>query len=164
LWQGIQNKVIRTLGTDHCSFNYKGQKELGKADFSLIPNGAPGVETRMALIYTYGVLTGKINMNEMVALTSTNAAKLFGLFPKKGTIAVGSDADIILWDPSVESVIQAKGQMQKVDYTPYEGFMIRGGVKHVLLRGNWIVKASEIVQTLPIGNYQHRQPRGKMHE
>ena len=87
LWNGIKSGEIATIGTDHCSFNYKGQKEIGIEDFSKIPNGAPGVEHRMALIYTYGVLSGKISLKEMVALTSTNAAKLFGLFPQKGTIA-----------------------------------------------------------------------------
>ena len=122
LWKGISLGEIDTIGSDHCSFNYKGQKDIGIEDFTQIPNGAPGVEHRMGLIYTYGVLTGRISLNEMVAITSTNAAKLFGLFPQKGTIEVGSDADIVIWDPNFNSYINAKNQTQNVDYTPYEGF------------------------------------------
>ncbi|MDF2674296.1 MAG: dihydropyrimidinase [Clostridiales bacterium] len=158
LWKGLSQGEIDTIGTDHCSFNYKGQKDIGKDDFSKIPNGGPGVENRMGLIYTYGVLSGKINMNEMVALTSTNAAKIFGLFPEKGTIAVGSDADIVVWDPNESFTITAKIQTQKVDYNPYEGFKQQGRAIHVLLRGNKVIYNGELVEKEPIGKYLFRKP------
>lgn len=153
LWEGISSGEIITLGTDHCSFNYHGQKDHGIEDFSIIPNGAPGVEHRMVLLYTYGVLTGRISLNEMVALTSTNAAKLFGAFPQKGTIAVGSDADIVVWDPKFNSVITAKEQTQRVDYSPYEGFKQVGKAKDVFLRGKRIVNNGELIKDEPSGKY-----------
>jgi dihydropyrimidinase len=126
LWNGIKTGEIMTIGTDHCSFNFKGQKDMGRKDFSKIPNGAPGVEHRMGLLYTYGVVAGKITLNEMVALTSTNAAKLYGIFPQKGTIEVGSDADIVVWNPDFITTISAGKQTQRVDYTPYEDFELHG--------------------------------------
>ncbi|CAH2213747.1 dihydropyrimidinase [Tepidibacter aestuarii] len=157
LWNGIRNSYISTVGTDHCSFNYKGQKDIGINDFSKIPNGAPGVEHRLSLMYTYGVLTGKISINQMIALTSTNPAKIFGIFPEKGTVAVGSDADIVIWNPEPREIITAKNQIQKVDYTPYEGYEIKGKVQHVFLRGNHIVKDSKLVEKEAIGKYIHRK-------
>ncbi len=156
LWDGLRTEIINTIGTDHCSFNYHGQKDLGIDDFSQIPNGGPGVEHRMGLIYTYGVLQGKISLNQMVALTSTNAAKLFGLYPKKGTIAVGSDADIIVWDPNFTTKISALNQIQNVDYTPYEGFEQKGRVLHSFLRGNKVITGGKLILEKPIGQYQHR--------
>lgn len=158
LWEGLQSGEIITLGTDHCSFNFKGQKDIGIDDFSKIPNGAPGVENRMQLMYTYGVLTGKITINQMVALTSTNGAKLFGVFPEKGTIAVGSDADIMVLNPNYKSKITAETQIQKVDYNPYEGFDIRGKIEYVFLRGSKVVANSELVDKKPTGKYLSRRP------
>lgn len=157
LWKGISSGEIITIGSDHCSFNYKGQKDTGICDFTKIPNGAPGVENRVGLIYTYGVLTGRISLNEMVALTSTNAAKLFGLFPQKGTIAVGSDADIVVWDPDFHSAIRANNQTQNVDYTPYEGFNQQGRVQHEFLRGNKVVSNSELIETAIFGKFLYRK-------
>lgn len=157
LWEGLRSGEIITIGTDHCSFNYKGQKDIGIDDFSKIPNGAPGVEHRMGLMYTYGVLTGRLSLNEMVALTSTNAAKLFGIFPQKGTIAVGSDADIIIWDPNFSTTISAANQTQNVDYTSYEGFMQKGRAMHVFLRGKQVVSNSELIEMKPIGKYLNRK-------
>jgi len=157
LWYGIKSGEIETIGTDHCSFNYKNQKEIGLKDFSKIPNGAPGVEHRMALIYTYGVLSGRISLNKMVALTSTNAAKLFGVFPQKGTIAIGSDADIVVWDPSFATYISAEKQIQNVDYTPYEGFEQKGRVLYEFLRGNKVISGGELVIKKPIGKYLYRK-------
>src|SRR6202008_5156292 len=113
------------ISTDHCPFCMKEQKELGKNDFSLIPNGAPGVEHRMSLIYDGGVVENRISLNRFVELTSTAAAKIFGLFPKKGTIAVGSDADIVIFDPEREETISAfngKTHHMNIDYSAYEGF------------------------------------------
>lgn len=158
LWKALGFGEIDTIGTDHCSFNYRGQKEIGIDDFSKIPNGGPGVENRMGLIYTYGVQMGKISINDMVALTSTNAAKLFGLFPQKGTIAVGSDADLVVWDPSGSSIITADKQTQNVDYNPYEGFKQQGKALHVFLRGNKAVYNGELVEKEPIGKYLFRKP------
>ncbi|RMC96914.1 dihydropyrimidinase [Clostridium autoethanogenum] len=162
LWKGISSREIMTIGTDHCSFNYKGQKEIGIDDFSKIPNGAPGVEHRIGLMYTYGVLKNRISMNEMVALTSTNAAKIFGLFPQKGTIAVGSDADIVVWDPAFSKVISVKNQIQNVDYTPYEGFEQKGRVLHAFLRGNKVISNGKFIEDKPLGKYLYRktQPEG----
>lgn len=159
LWEGLSSGEIITIGTDHCSFNYKGQKEIGLDDFSKIPNGAPGVEHRMALMYTHGVCEGRIDLNQMVALTSTNAAKLFGLFPKKGTIAVGSDADLMIWDPSYEATIQAKTQTQQVDYTPYEGFKQKGRVLHGFLRGQHLIFNGVLIEDQPLGTYLVRKPQ-----
>ncbi len=158
LWSGLKNGAIDVVATDHCSFNYKGQKELGLSDFSKIPSGAPGVETRMGLLYTYGVMTGKLTINEFVALTSTNAAKLFGLFPRKGTIAPESDADLVVWDPQVSSTISVDTLHQKVDYTPYEGFSQTGQVKHVFLRGQHVVKDGLLQAERPNGIYLSRRP------
>ncbi|MBU3180847.1 dihydropyrimidinase [Clostridium psychrophilum] len=157
LWEGISSGEITTIGSDHCSFNYKGQKEIGFYDFTKIPNGAPGVENRMGLIYTYGVVSGKISLNEMVAITSTNAAKTFGIFPKKGTIAVGSDADIVVWDPNFKSYIIAKEQTQNVDYNPFEGFEQQGRVKYEFLRGNKVISNAELIEKKPIGKYVFRK-------
>lgn len=156
LWKALSNGEINTVGTDHCSFNYKDQKHLGINDFSKIPNGAPGVEHRMMLMYTYGVCAGKITLNEMVAITSTNAAKIFGLFPRKGTIAVGSDADLVVLDPNFTSTISAAKQTQRVDYTPYEGFQYKGRILHVFLRGNKVVSDSILCGKKTLGAFLHR--------
>jgi len=158
LWRGLKTGILDTIATDHCSFNYKGQKDLGLNDFSKIPSGAPGVETRMSLLYTYGVMTGKLTINEFVALTSTNAAKLFGLFPRKGTIAPGSDADLVVWDPRVSSTITVETLHQQVDYTPYEGFKQQGQAKQVFLRGKQIVKDGQLQVESPTGIYCSRKP------
>ncbi|EGW41527.1 dihydropyrimidinase [Desulfosporosinus sp. OT] len=158
LWSGLQTGVLDTVATDHCAFNYKGQKDLGLGDFSKIPSGAPGVETRMGLLYTYGVMTGKLTINEFVGLTSTKAAKLFGLFPRKGTIAPGSDADLVVWDPRVSSIITAKTLHQQVDYTPYEGLEQKGQVQHVFLRGKHVVKDGQLQEAGPTGIYLSRKP------
>ena len=117
-----------------------------------------GVETRLALIYTYGVMTGKLSLNELVALTSTNAAKLFGLFPRKGTIAPGSDADLVVWDPQASSTITVETLHQQVDYTPYEGFAQKGQALHVFLRGKQVVKDGQLQVTTPTGIYLSRKP------
>jgi dihydropyrimidinase len=156
LWKALSYGEINTIGTDHCSFNYKDQKHIGINDFTKIPNGAPGVEHRIMLMYTYGVLTGKITLNEMVALTSTNAAKIFGLLPRKGTIAVGSDADLVVLDPNFTSYISADKQTQRVDYTPYEGFQYKGKISQVFLRGNKVVANSMLCDKKALGIYLHR--------
>lgn len=156
LWAGLRGGSLATVGSDHCSFNLAGQKELGRDDFSRIPNGGPGVENRFGLLYAYGVTTGKIDIHKFVAITSTNTARIFGLYPRKGVIAPGSDADIVVWDPAVPSVISARTQKQRVDYNLYEGFHQVGQARHVFLRGRQIVKDG-ILSEKPSGSYIKRQ-------
>ena len=140
LWKGLRGNDLQVISTDHCPFCFKEQKELGRGDFSKIPNGGPGVENRMSLIYDGGVVQNRISLNRFVELTSTAAAKIFGLFPKKGTIAVGSDADIVIFDPNREQTIGAKTHHMRVDYNAYEGRTVRGVTETVLSRGNVIVE------------------------
>ncbi|HEX4947914.1 MAG TPA: dihydropyrimidinase [Blastocatellia bacterium] len=143
LWKGLRSDDLQVISTDHCPFCMKEQKELGRDDFSKIPNGGPGVENRMSLIYHHGVAQGRINLNRFVELTSTAAAKIFGLFPKKGTIAVGSDADIVIFDPNREQTISAATHHMRVDYSAYEGWTVTGVTEVVLSRGNVIVENGE---------------------
>ena len=140
LWKGLRGNDLQVISTDHCPFCFKEQKELGRSDFSKIPNGGPGVEHRMSLIYDGGVVQKWISLNRFVELTSTAAAKIFGLFPKKGTIAVGSDADIVIFDPNREQTISATTHHMRVDYSAYEGRKVRGVVEAVLSRGTTIVE------------------------
>ncbi|HSP16051.1 MAG TPA: dihydropyrimidinase [Thermoanaerobaculia bacterium] len=140
LWRGLQMNDLQVVSTDHCPFCFKEQKELGKNDFSKIPNGGPGVENRMSLVYNGGVASGRISLNRFVEITSTSAAKIFGLFPRKGTIAVGSDADIVIFDPNEEMTISAKTHHMNVDYSAYEGMRIKGVTKTVLSRGRVVIE------------------------
>ena len=140
LWKGLRGNDLQVISTDHCPFCFKEQKELGRDDFSKIPNGGPGVEHRMSLIYDGGVVQNRITPNRFVELTSTAAAKIFGLFPRKGTIAVGSDADIVVFDPNREQTISAKTHHMRVDYSAYEGRKVRGVVETVLSRGAVVVE------------------------
>jgi len=139
LWQGLRGNDLQVISTDHCPFCMK-EKELGRDDFTRIPNGGPGVEHRMSLIYNGGVAGGKIDVNRFVELTSTAAAKLFGLFPRKGTIAVGSDADIVIFDPNEEITISAATHHMNVDYSAYEGMKVRGATKTVLSNGRVVIE------------------------
>ncbi len=143
LWNGLKMDDLQVISTDHCPFCMKEQKELGKNDFTKIPNGAPGVEHRVPLIYNGGVVENRISLNRFVELTSTAAAKMFGLFPKKGTIAVGSDADIVVFDPGKEQTIGVKSHHMNVDYSAYEGKKIKGVVETVLSRGNVVIENGE---------------------
>jgi dihydropyrimidinase len=140
LWQGLRGNDLQVVSTDHCPFCFKEQKELGRDDFTKIPNGGPGVEHRMSLVYNGGVAGNRISLNRFVELTSTAAAKLFGLFPRKGTIAVGSDADIVIFDPEEEMTISAETHHMNVDYSAYEGMKVRGVTKTVLSRGRVIIE------------------------
>lgn len=153
LWKALEEGDIDAIGTDHCSFNYKGQKDIGINDFSKIPNGGPGVEHRMGLLYTYGVKEGKISMNKFVELTSTKAAKLFGMYPQKGSIEVGSDADIVVIDPEMKNIISAENQTQNTDYTPYEGYEVDCQFRHVFLRGIEVIKEGKLTVEHPTGKY-----------
>ncbi len=134
LWAGINQGLVQVVATDHCPFMWE-QKLMGKDDFSKIPNGHPAIENRMELLYSEGVVKNKITLNKFVEVTSTNVAKIFGMFPKKGTIAIGSDADIVIMDPEEHHTLSAKTHHMNVDYSGYEGWNITGKVKTVLLRG-----------------------------
>lgn len=143
LWKGLKMDDLQVISTDHCPFCMKEQKELGLGDFSKIPNGAPGVENRMNLIYNGGVVENRISLNRFVELTSTAAAKMFGLFPKKGTIAVGSDADIVIFDPEKEHTFGVEAEHMNVDYSSYEGWKMKGKVETVLSRGRVVIENGE---------------------
>jgi len=136
LWQAIMEGIIQTIGTDHCPFTLE-QKKLGIHDFTKIPNGAGGIEHRIALLYTYGVLKDRISINKFIDLVSTQPAKIFSLYPKKGVIRIGSDADIVVWDPEKENIISAKTHHQNCDINIYEGFKIKGGPEFVIHNGNF---------------------------
>lgn len=157
LWEGIRRDVIDFIGTDHCSFNFKGQKDLGINDYSKIPNGIPGVEHRFSLIYTEGVKKKKITINKMVEILATNPAKFFGMYPLKGEILEGSLADIVIYDPEENWTITSENQHQNVDYTPYEGFNVSGKIKHVFLRGNHVVEDGNMILEKPIGKFIKRK-------
>lgn len=135
LWGALKAGQIETIATDHCPFNLKGQKELGKDDFRKIPNGAAGLENRLALTYTYGVLQGKISLNQWVALNSTRPAQLFGMYPRKGAVAVGADADIVIWNPEASGTISAATHHHNVDTNIFEGFETKGEAAYVIAAG-----------------------------
>ena len=143
LWEALKNGEVDTVATDHCSFT-KAQKRAGRYDFTKIPGGLPGVEHRGVLLYTHGVATGRITASDMCRVLSENPAKLYGCWPRKGVIAPGSDADIVIYDPAVNSVITAAAQTQNVDYTPYEGWETSGSIAQVYLRGQLAVDHGEV--------------------
>ena len=145
LWKALADGEIQTVATDHCSFT-TAQKALGRADFTKIPGGMPGVETRGVLIYTYGVDAGRIRLEDMCRLLAENPAKLYGMFPRKGILAPGSDADIVIMRTGVSDMITAAGQLQNVDYAPFEGWKTTARVEQVLLRGIPVVKNGKVVQ------------------
>ena len=146
LWEAIRHGEIDMIGTDHCSFNFKTEKVLGIDDFASIPNGIPGTEHRPALMYTYGVQKGRMSNQAFCRLLSENAAKQFGMYPQKGVIQPGSDADIVVWDPAATGVISAKTQVQNVDYTPYEGMETKGAAALVYLHGQLAAADGKIVK------------------
>ena len=165
LWKGLRFGDLQSISTDHCPFCFKDQKILGINDFSKIPNGGPGVENRMSLVYNGGVNAGRISLNKFVELTSTAAAKTFGLFPKKGTIAVGSDADIIIFDPHRKETISIKNACthhMRVDYNAYEGFEVTGFTETVLSRGKIIINKCEYVGKKGDGRFLKRGLYGGM--
>ena len=156
LWKGLKMDDLQIIATDHCPFCMKDQKELGKNDFSQIPNGAPGVEYRMELIYNGGVVENRISLNRFVELTSTAAAKMFGMFPKKGTIAVGSDADIVIFDTEKEHTFGVENEHMNVDYSAYEGKKIKGKVETVLSRGRVVIENGECLVDKGSGEFIKR--------
>jgi dihydropyrimidinase len=144
LWRGLRNYDLQVVATDHCPFCMKDQKELGRGDFSKIPNGMPGVETRLHLLWE-GVREGKISMNRFVEITSTAPAKIFGMYGKKGTLAVGADADVVVWDPNREKILGKDTLHMNVDYSPFEGKKVIGTPSHVFSRGELVVKDDQWV-------------------
>jgi dihydropyrimidinase len=158
LWKGLAKNDLQVISTDHCPFCMKEQKELGKDDFSKIPNGAPGIETRLTLVHDGGVRQGRITLNRFVELCATTPAKMFGLFPRKGTIAVGSDADIVVFDPGRETTLGVKTLHMKVDYNPYEGRTVQGSPSFVICNGAVVVEGTSFVGRAGAGRFLRRGP------
>jgi dihydropyrimidinase len=161
LWAAVRGDVLSVISTDHCAFLWDGQKTLGKDDFSKIPNGGPGLENRLQMIHEFGVRKGRISLNRMVELLSTNPARYFGLYPRKGTIAVGSDADIVIFDPEKKVTISAATQHSKTDYNLYEGTEVTGSPEIVLLRGQVLVDGDQLVAEPGVGQFVRRARFGE---
>src|SRR3989440_2361054 len=158
LWNGLKTDHLQVVSTDHCPFCFKEQKELGRDDFTKIPNGGPGIEHRMSLIYSGGVHGRRFSANRFVEIVSTAPAKLFGLYPRKGTIAVGSDADLVIFNPNHEETISAKTHHMRVDYSMFEGIRITGAPRTVLSRGRVIIDAGKFTGRPGAGQFLRRQP------
>ena len=156
LWNGLKRDHLQVVSTDHCPFCFKEQKELGRGDFTKIPNGGPGVEHRMSLIYSGGVAAGRFSVNRFVELVSTTPAKLFGLYPRKGTIAVGSDADLVIFDPNRKHTISAKTHHMRVDYSMFEGIQVSGMPSTVLSRGRVVVDEDKFLGRAGAGEFVKR--------
>jgi dihydropyrimidinase len=157
LWAGINQNLVHHVATDHCPF-CMDQKAMGIDNFSKIPNGAPGVENRFELLYSEGVAKGRIGLNKFVEMSSTGAAKIFGLFPRKGTIAVGSDADIVIFDPEAKHTITANSHHMNVDYNAYEGWEVQGKTRTTVLRGTVAIDQGEAFVGEGFGKYLKRPP------
>jgi dihydropyrimidinase len=160
LWEGLRKDNLQVVSTDHCPFCFEDQKALGKDDFTKIPNGGPGIENRLQLLHHHGVGLGNLTLNRFVELVSTAPARIFGMYPKKGVLAVGSDADIVLWDPIAEHTISAATHHMRVDYSMFEGFHVRGNARDVYSRGELIVSQGRFIGTAGRGQYLRREARG----
>jgi dihydropyrimidinase len=156
LWTGLADGSLSVVSTDHCPWNFGGEKQLGRDDFSKIPNGVPAIEDRMLMLYHAGVNTERISLPRFVEVTATAPARLFGLYPRKGTLEVGSDADIVLWDPQAERVISARTHHMQVDYNLFEGTAVRGAPSAVWVRGTPVVENSEFTGRAGFGQYLRR--------
>mgnify|MGYP000999489532 CR=1 FL=1 len=156
LWRGLKTNDLQVVSTDHCPFCFKGQKDLGRESFAKIPNGMPGIETRLYLLWDGGVRTGRISLNRFVEITSTAPAKIFGLYPHKGTIAVGADADLLVWDGDKEHTLDHANMHMRVDYSPYEGKTVRGAPTHVLSRGRVVVEDGKFLGKAGDGRFVKR--------
>lgn len=156
LWSAIKSGHIQTIGTDHCPFNFE-QKEIGRHDFRKIPNGAGGVEHRLSLLFTYGVLKDKIDLKQFVSLTSANAAKVFGLYPQKGDIRIGSDADIVIWDPLKDQIISSSNHHQICDLNIYEGMKIKGAAEYVIKSGKIVLEKNMLYLDTIQANFLKRK-------
>jgi dihydropyrimidinase len=157
LWGALQSGEISTVATDHAPFDFHGQKEMGRGDFTRIPNGIPSIQDRVLLLYTHGVATGRIDLHRFVDAASTQAAKLFGLYPRKGTIQVGCDADLVIFDPSHRGTISAQTQLMNVDYSAFEGWAIEGRAEAVTARGRVQVRDGKFVGELGCGEMLRRE-------
>lgn len=160
LWQGLRSDNLQVVSTDHCPFCFADQKSLGKDDFTKIPNGGPGIENRMQLLHHHGVNQGNFSINRFVELVSTAPARIFGMYPKKGVLAVDSDADLVLWDPHENYTISAATHHMRVDYSMFEGFRVRGNARDVYSRGELIVSGGDFIGRPGRGNYLRREARG----
>ncbi|HET7449173.1 MAG TPA: dihydropyrimidinase [Gaiellaceae bacterium] len=156
LWNAVRTNVLQAISTDHCAYLFDGQKDAGKDDFRQIPNGGPGLENRLQMIHHFGVRDGRISLNRMVELLCTNPAKLFGLYPRKGTLAVGSDADVVVFDPDRRVTISAATHHSRSDYNLYEGTEVQGSPELVLLRGNVIVDGDQLLAKPGSGRFIKR--------
>jgi dihydropyrimidinase len=160
LWEGLRKDNLQVVSTDHCPFCFEDQKALGKDDFTKIPNGGPGIENRLQLLHHHGVGKGNFSLNRFVELVSTAPARIFGMYPKKGAIKAGSDADIVLWDPQAAHTISAATHHMRVDYSMFEGFKVRGNARDVYSRGELIVSKGEFIGKPGRGQYLRRAARG----
>lgn len=158
LWRGLANGLIGTTGTDHCPFNLRGQKEMGRGDFTKIPNGGPGVEHRFSLLWHFGVNGGWFDRHRFVAVTSTNAAKLYGMYPQKGAILPGSDADLVVFDPAAHQTLSASSHRSRCDRSLYEGFELQGAPSHVIAAGRVQLKDGDLRAERGAGRFIPRQP------
>ena len=155
LWQGLQSGNLQTTATDHCCF-CADQKAAGKDDFTKIPNGTAGVEDRLAVLWTHGVNTGRMTPSEFVAITSTNAAKIFNIYPRKGSVSVGADADLVVWDPAGTRIISAKTHHQRIDFNIFEGMEVKGIPSHTISQGNITYKEGQLRAIKGAGRYIKR--------
>lgn len=158
LWNGVKSRAISTIATDHAPFRFRGQKAMGKDAFTKIPNGIPSIQERVDLVHTYGVTAGRLGLQAMVDACSTQAARLFGLYPKKGAIQVGSDADLVVYDPAFHGTFSQECSYSKVDYNAYEGWERRGRASVVTVRGQVQVRDGEFVGTIGRGEFLRREP------
>ena len=161
LWKALLSDALSAVSTDHCPFNWPEQKGINGQEFQVVPNGGPGIENRLHMLHHFGVREGRITLNRFVELTSTNIAKLFGLYPRKGTIAPGSDADIVVWDPEKELTISAETNHSNVNYNLFEGTQVRGAPEVVLVRGQVIVEGDELVAQPGAGQFVKRARFGE---
>jgi len=160
LWDGLRTDNLQVVSTDHCPFCFEDQKALGKSDFTKIPNGGPGIENRLQLLHHHGVGLGNLTVNRFVELVATAPARIFGMYPRKGVLAVGSDADIVLWDAAAPHTISATTHHMRVDYSMFEGFQVRGNAREVYSRGELIVSKGEFIGKPGRGQYLRREARG----
>jgi dihydropyrimidinase len=158
LWNGVKSRAISTIATDHAPFRFRDQKKMGKAAFTKIPNGIPSLQERVDLVHTYGVAAGRFGLQTMVDACSTQAARLFGLYPRKGAIQVGSDADLVVYDPAFRGTFSHEQSHSKVDYNAYEGWERRGRAAVVTVRGQVQARDGKFVGTIGRGQFLKREP------